>query len=191
MAAEISVSVDAKELNEALAGIRNRFARQATARALNDAAITVRKDAVKAIRTEYVIKSGDLKADAMRIEKARQGSNPEAKLTIRGKRLPLSRFGNPKEFRQGVKVTVRKGRRQLFKRAFLATVNGPGEEVYWRVKNGSGGLVPRGPLQILLGPSIVQIAGAPKRRAKMIALALESIRKNLKSQADRFRAAGK
>lgn len=186
--AEVTVTVDARELTKLLAGLKYEFARKATARALNDAVRAVRTDTVKEIRKDYMIKARDLKSDAMRIKSARPNSTPEATLTIRGARIPLSRFGNPKPSNRGVRVTVRKGRRQLYKRSFLATVKGPNEEIYWRVKDGSGGLVPRGPLQILLGPSIVQIAGAPKRRAKMLALALESIRKNLKSQADRFRA---
>ena len=184
----VSAKVDDAALQAALKSLTGRDLPAAINFALTRAATTLKKDASTAVNKNYVVKVGTLKADYITSEKSRSpmiGSS----VRISGALIPLVDFGNPKQMKQGVKVTVKRGGgRSMYRHAFLANVRGPKRQIYWRAKEG-GKMVPRGPLRVLFGPTIAQIVSAPPFVAKLLTTAneriVDTLRQQIKSRVER------
>jgi len=140
--------------------------RAATKRAIERALVTTRKEGAKHVTQRLALRAGTVKKEAIQTTKPTTW-NLEGVLRVRGAMIPLHDFTRPVETRHGVAVTVTRGKRQTFARAFIAkSTRGTGEEVFWRAKEG-GSLVGRHPIRMLLGPSIVQILSARARIASL------------------------
>ena len=183
-----TAKVDDAALQAALKSLTGRDLPAAINFALTRAATTLKKDASTAINHAYVIKVGTLKSTYITSEKSRDPMTG-ASVRVSGALIPLGDFGNPKEFKQGVKVKVKRaGSSKLYKHSFIATSNRGGKQIFWRVMEG-GKRVPRGPLQILFGPTIAQIVSAPPFVSKLLATAnvriAETLRQQIKSRVER------
>ena len=98
----------------------NKAFRNAARSALNKLIVRGRKVATQKVRETYNIQAKMLK-DRTKIYRA-TNARPEARLVIRGRRLPLMLFG-AKQNRRGVSVKVkREGGRKLVSGAFIATM---------------------------------------------------------------------
>lgn len=176
-----TAKVDDAALQAALKSLTGRDLPAAINFAINRAATTLKAEAAREVAKSYALKISTLKANTIDVEKSRV-STLTANVRIKGTLIPLGEFGNPRQLKKGVKVTVKRGAgRTMYKHAFLANVRGGKQQVYWRAIE-SGKRVGRGPLKILLGPSVAQIISAPAFVAKLMRIASERITDTLRQQ---------
>lgn len=114
---KIDVRSDIKQAVARLEANVDRVLPQATARALNRTATTVRAQASRRIRERYNLKAGAIRAQ-MRISRANRG-RLTAEVIASGRPIPLIEF-SARQTRKGVSVQVIRGRRKVRLHAFVA-----------------------------------------------------------------------
>ena len=114
---QVDVRADMSRILFQLRQVQDAATNKAAARALNRAATTVRAEASREIRKEYNIKASEIRKE-MSIQRATPSRLVSA-VKAKGRRLTLLRF-NARQNRTGVAVTIKKGRRQTIKSAFIA-----------------------------------------------------------------------
>jgi hypothetical protein len=103
---------------------------KAVLRTVNKLIVKGRKAATQQVRQVYAVKAGDLK-DHTKIYRANR-SRPEAKLVIRGRKMPIILFG-AKQKAKGTTVRIKKaGGRKLIQSAFIATMKSGKIQVWLR-----------------------------------------------------------
>lgn len=115
---QISVSHNLSSVALAYKDLADKYVNQATVRALNKTATTVRAEAARKIGREYNIKIGAAKSQ-MWITQANRG-RVKATITVSGRPIPLVEF-DARQVRGGVSVKV-KGTRKVVRGAFIATM---------------------------------------------------------------------
>lgn len=110
----------------------------------------------KLIRQHYALKSSEIKSRISSKDPDAGQKTARGHLYFSDYAIPLELYGNPRQGRRGVSVTVEKVKgRQLFKHAFFRK---DGKEGIWkRVPAGNGQLVNRTPIRRLWGPSLASI----------------------------------
>lgn len=164
-----------------LAGIRNG-ASKAASRAINRAILTARSESINKAREEYTVKAKDVR-ETLKISKATP-RRPIAVISSLGAPLPLSSFQvSPKTVngkrRSAIRVSVKKGGRQSFDRAFIARPSGQ-IDVYERAGK------KRLPIRKLFGPSVPQMVGNPKVISHIADKAREMMDKRLDHEIGRL-----
>jgi hypothetical protein len=177
----VNVTVDAGPLLEQLKQLGGRQMAAAVNASTNRALAKLKTETNREIRRTYAIKAKDVNQVIEVSRSTVRGLS--AVMRVKAKQIPLQDFGNAKETKRGVRVTIRRGAgRTLYPRSFQATsTKGSGKQVFWRTKAGDK-LVPRGPLKLLLGPAVSQIVGSRTFLAKLQPIALETFRTTLKNQ---------
>jgi hypothetical protein len=125
---KISVTHNLKAVSLAYKDLADKYVNQATVRALNKTATTVRAEAARKIGREYNIKIGAAKSQ-MWISRANRG-RVMASITVSGRPIPLVEF-DARQTRRGVTVKV-KGTRKVVAGAFIATMKTGHRGVYVR-----------------------------------------------------------
>jgi hypothetical protein len=172
---QLVASISDEAVRELLRSLSGRDVNAAANRAINRAATTLKSDASREVRQSYALKARYVGGRTIDVQRS-SPSTLTALIRVKGGQIPISQF-----------VTVRKGKgRDFYPRAFFAILRGGQREVYWRAKGSAGKLVPRGPLRILLGPSVAQIASAKPFTAKLLRTARERIVTTLRQEI-RFR----
>jgi hypothetical protein len=183
---QLVASISDEAVRELLRSLSGRDVNAAANRAINRAATTLKSDASREVRQSYALKARYVGGRTIDVQRS-SPSTLTALIRVKGGQIPISQFGSPRQTKKGVTVTVRKGKgRDFYPRAFFAILRGGQREVYWRAKGSAGKLVPRGPLRILLGPSVAQIASAKPFTAKLLRTARERIVTTLRQEI-RFR----
>lgn len=185
---QLKIKVDAGPLLKQLESLGGRKMAAAVNASLNKTIDGIKTETNREVRRTYAMKAKDVNGV---IDKHRSTpSTLTASMRVRAKAIPVQNFGNPKETRRGVQVTIRKGaKRTLFPRSFQATsIKGTGKQVFWRTKSGDK-LVPRGPTALILGPAVSQIVASKTFLAKLRPIATERFRTTLKNQIT-FRSNG-
>jgi len=136
---QVDVRADMSRILFQLRQVQDAATNKAAARALNRAATTVRAEASREIRKEYNIKASEIRKE-MSIQRATPSRLVSA-VKAKGRRLTLLRF-NAKQNRTGVAVTIKKGRRQTIKSAFVARGKGGNPVVFARGQYVNGRFVP-------------------------------------------------
>lgn len=176
----VDVKVEATGLLSALKQLSGRDMSAAVNRAVQRAGTTLKTETSKEVRKTYALKAKNLGGRILHIEKAPK--ELAVQLRISGQQIPLGDFGNPKQGPKGTRVTVKRGSRTLYPRAFIATLKGGAKpNVYWRVRDGNK-LVPRGPLQLLMGPAVAQVVSNPGFIAKLQGVASRRLTEVLKQE---------
>lgn len=163
------MTMQLKDLDKYLERLGGRVVNQASARSINRALTTARKDATKIVRDRYKIKTGDVrKLTNIKRAKADKGSiRFGGLLTVIDKPVGLEKYG-PKSkriktgrgMRQGVTVNV-KGIRKLVKSGFLA------KGKLWK-RDGSSRL----PIRRLFGPSVANALNNKSSIARLRKIAM-------------------
>jgi hypothetical protein len=123
------------------------------ARAVNKVGVAARTEIVREVASQVNVKIGELKARRVTLSKA-YGENPEARIRISGRRIPLQDFG-ARQTKKGVSYAIRKGGRKVFARSFQATMASGHVGVFTRAKAESK--APRLPIFEKAGPSIGEV----------------------------------
>lgn len=118
MTPTISVKHNLKGVSLAYTDLADKLVNQATVRALNSTATTVRAEAARKVGKSYNIRIGAAKSQ-MLIRRATRG-NVKAVITVSGRPIPLVEF-DARQTRRGVSVKV-KGSRKVIGPAFIATM---------------------------------------------------------------------
>lgn len=116
----IDVRSDIKEVVARLQADVDRLLPQATARALNRTATTVRAQATRRIRERYNLKAGVIRAQ-LRINRADR-NRLTAEVIASGRPIPLIEF-SARQTRAGVSVRVIRGQRKVRRHAFIAKMH--------------------------------------------------------------------
>jgi len=152
--------------------------RTAWARAANRAMVSARAAVAKDVAGAYTIKSADVKR-ATKIQKA-SAAVRRAVMSISGRRIPLIQFKAKDTGKRGVTFKIKKaGGKVGLRHAFIASVRS--RQVFERTRAGSG-RVGRGPLRMMVGPSIPMLAGARKIRKAVNAVLSASFWKNYRHE---------
>lgn len=106
-----------------------------------------RTELSKAIRKTYAVKSADVNARIEISTVRRSRSKSRIDLVVKDGALPLGKFGNVRESRTGLRVTVRRGKRSILRNTFLVN-----KKAMKRMGP------PRLPIRPLFGPSVVQMS---------------------------------
>ena len=136
---QVDVRADMRRILFQLRQTQDAATNKAAARALNRAATTVRAESSREIRKEYNIKAAEIRKE-MSIQRA----TPLRLVSIvkaKGRRLTLHRF-NAKQNKTGVAVTIKKGRRQTIRSAFIQPGTAGNPVVFARGKYVGGRFVP-------------------------------------------------
>jgi hypothetical protein len=180
----MSIKIDATEYRktELKLGPYKQKAPLVMSRALNRAAQTARKTASEVVRQQYTLKSTDVRK-TFRLQKASRG-RLTAVLISSGEHLGLTHFKHsprtprPKNPpREGLKVSVTKGKQTQFRHAFIADFYGL--KIFQR--EGKSRL----PIRKLVGPSVPQIVGGLKVRPRIESEAAKMYLKRLDHEIKR------
>ncbi len=151
------VRLNANQIERAELLLRNirGGAGKAMARAINRSVQSARASMVRSAREEYTAKARAIR-NTISIKKA-SNSNPEAVIKSEGSPLPLREFSvSPRtengKRRSPIRVSVKKGQKSSFERAFVVRTGGS-VNVFSRI--GSNRL----PIEKLYGPSVPQMIG--------------------------------
>lgn len=142
MTPQIKVTHNLNTALIAYADLPEKMISQATPRALNSTATTVRAEAARRVGKTYNIKIGAAKGQ-MRIDKAWKG-RLLAKIVVSGRPIPLIEFdarpsGPHSGGVGGRNVSVRvKGKRKQLRNAFVATMNSGHRGIFVRMQRGKG-----------------------------------------------------
>lgn len=131
---------------------------KAISRAINKVAVAARTLILRMITGQIAVTQRDLRRRSIRLRKASFGKL-FAVVSVRGGRIPLSRFG-ARQTRRGVTYRIRKtGGRSRIDGAFLATMPGGHTGVFLRRADESqpGGRVRRLPIDEKFGPSVPEV----------------------------------
>lgn len=147
---DISVKTDVEKVMAKFRTLNQAELGKVTSRAINRVIDQARAVAVKEIRKRYNInpkflkdKIGDKenRYNALKVWKA-SSKNPTATLKAYGKPIPLIAFPS-KQTSEGVEVSVFKGRSQVIKGAFLATMKSGHTSVFGRGDYRGNKFIPR------------------------------------------------
>ena len=179
---QVDVRADMSRILFQLRQVQDAATNKAAARALNRAATTVRAEASREIRKEYNIKASEIRKE-MSIQRATPSRLVSA-VKAKGRRLTLLRF-NARQNRTGVAVTIKKGRRQTIKSAFIARGKGGNPVVFARGQYVNGRFVPGKPRYPITALNTVSIPVMFSQKVIVRALervAGEAFRKNYLSE---------
>lgn len=140
---QISVSHNLNRVVLAYKDLADKYVNQATVRALNSTATTVRAEAARRVGKGYNIKVGAAKSQ-MNITRANRG-RVRAVITVSGRPIPLAQFdarptGPHSGGVGGRQVSVKvKGQRKQLRNAFIATMKTGHRGIFVRATTGKGG----------------------------------------------------
>ena len=142
--------------------------------ALNRAGRSALAQTVMFIRKGFNIKASDLK-DQIKITRANKGKKVFT-ITVSDKALSLMKYGTPNPTAKGVKVTVRKGNRELYPSSFI--IKGEhlkrGETAIFKREGKS-----RTPIRKLWGPTAMDLFSSSKAEAFIDNIFQEKFQKEL------------
>jgi hypothetical protein len=132
MSVELNIGIDVAALDAARADLGELADQLPTvlSRAVNKVGTATRGKVVDAVTEEMNLPAAQIKSRNTDLTQA-SPDNPEATLTISGRRIPLSYF-EPEEAAGGVSYEVRRGQRVTYARSFMATMKSGHEGVYRR-----------------------------------------------------------
>lgn len=134
----INIVIDDSAIRNMFPEAKKQINRLAT-KAINDTAREGRKTINKEVRKGYKVKSREVTAQ-VKITRRAKVRSPFAIINITRKAVPLIRFANKAQKNPaGVIITVRKGKTELVKKAFIATMSSGHTGVYWRGRAKDGG----------------------------------------------------
>jgi hypothetical protein len=132
---KVSVEQAVQAIRKEFRDLTNDEFQLGVARAINHTLAKVRTASSKEIRQVYNISAKDIR-QAISITKASR-SNMTGFVIAKGKPIPLKAF-KPRQTKQGVSVVIKKGKRDLIRSAFLATMKSGHQGVFARGEYGSG-----------------------------------------------------
>ena len=142
--------------------------------ALNRAGKSALAQTVMFIRKGFNIKASDLK-DQIKITRANKGRKI-FRIEVTDKALALIKYGTPNQTKKGVMVTVRKGKRELYKSAFKIDpkyLKRGKENVFRRIGK------ERTPIRVLWGPTAMDLFSSSKAEAFIDSIFQEKFEKEL------------
>ena len=137
----------------------------------------------KRIRKDVSVAAAAIKK-AVKVDPATSGS-PQGAITITRRPIPLIAF-SARQTVKGASVLVRRDRgRQLLAGSFIRQTNAGSTQVMEREGTQAGGRVPRKPIKVRMGPTILgTYENVPGLAQEIIAGLGERLAKNLASKAD-------
>ena len=154
---DLSVQLTGIELARARIKATPKMLKNAQLRGIKKTIRGVRTSSSKKVRERYALKASEIKS---RVNiKNPKGSQAVFRgvVTYSDRAIPLELYGNPRQGKKGVSVTVEKAKgRTMFKSAFFRKDK---EGIWKRVSAGAttGELVARTPIRRLWGPSLASI----------------------------------
>ena len=165
-----------REVEKVFSGIR-RDIRKAEVSATNKAAVSGVAKTVQHIRSDYNIKSSEMKKDLKHYKASLQ--NIIYKIRIKHKAKALSKF-RARQNKKGVAASIKKGKRKTYLGTFMATMRSGHIGVYKRKGK------QRLPIKELYGPSTMELFSSEESKKVLEKSFFEAFKKRFLEEKRRY-----